>query len=68
LDVYKQTFEYEQPSADTYCAIGECYEKLERAKWKKLAIIIKRQSNWMRSLLMPGSGIGVTLDFEGLQF
>ena len=30
IEVYKQTFEYEPPNADTYCAIGECYEKLEQ--------------------------------------
>src|SRR5574343_184314 len=27
LSVYKQTMEYEQPSAETFCSIGECYEK-----------------------------------------
>src|SRR5690606_6073060 len=66
IDVYKQTFEHERPTADVYCAIGECYEKLElmdeaREHYRKAVKLDPLLADaWF--------GIGVTLDFDDRYF
>jgi tetratricopeptide (TPR) repeat protein len=63
IEVYRHTFEYEQPNADTYCAIGECYEKLDDAR-----AFYKKSVKMDSKLADAWFGIGVTLDFEERYF
>ena len=66
LRFIKRHFEFEPPNADTYCAIGECYEKLEQMQ--------EARAYYKKAVKLDGElgdawfGIGVTLDFEDRYF